>query len=161
MCKNHDMKKIIPISLLMATLFALSCSTPSESHPPAVASESPAPPKANPTVLEGAWHGRDVTPGHEGPASMTVSGQSLEFHGGDANDWLKATFTLREDTLPKQWIGMVTDGPTPENIGKKIYAIYKIENGALTIAGHGPGDSDIPSAFDDPNSRQFVLKHDQ
>ena len=74
---------------------------------------------------------------------------------------MKGTFTLREDTNPKQWVGIVTECAAPEAVGKKCYAIYKIEDGTLTITGNAPGVSDIPSAFDAPGSREFVFKHDQ
>jgi uncharacterized protein (TIGR03067 family) len=88
-----------------------------------------------------------------------VSGQSLEFHGADANDWLKATFALREDTKPKEWVGTITDCAQAEYIGKKSYAIYTLENGTLTIAGNEPGNTDIPTTFDAAGTRVFVFKH--
>jgi uncharacterized protein (TIGR03067 family) len=154
------MKKIILIALSIAAIFVSGCSTHSASSSAAVAPENSAPPKATSTAFEGAWKGREVTPGREGPASISISGQTLEFHGADADDWLKGTFTVREDTNPKRWVGTVTECAAPEYVGKKCYAIYKIEDGTLTIAGNQPGDSIIPSAFDAPGSRQFVLKHD-
>jgi uncharacterized protein (TIGR03067 family) len=155
------MKHMILISLSVAALFASGCSTPPESNSAAVASESPTPPKTNLTVLEGSWKGRDVTPGQEGPASLTVSGQTLEFHGADANDWMKGTFTLREDANPKQFVGIVTECAAPEKVGQKAYAIYKIEDGTLTISGNQLGDPNFPLAFDVPGCRQLVFKHDQ
>jgi uncharacterized protein (TIGR03067 family) len=155
------MTKMILIPPCIAALFASGCSTPSASNRPAATSESPAPPKTNPTSLEGSWHGQNVTPGQQGQASLTFSGQNLEFHGVDANDWVKGTFTHKEDASPKQWIGIITDGPTPEDVGKKVCAIYKIEDGTLTISGNAPGDPNFPAAFDAPDARQFVFKHDQ
>ena len=146
---------MILIALCIAAIFASGCSTPSESKSAAVASESPTSPKPNSTVFEGSWNGR------EGPASLIVSGQTLEFHGADADDWIKGTFTLREDINPKQWVGTVTECAAPEVIGKKCYAIYKIEDGALTISGNQPGDSNIPQAFDAPGSREVIFKHGQ
>jgi uncharacterized protein (TIGR03067 family) len=159
--KNHDMKRMIVIHLSIAALFASGCSTPPESNSPAVASENSTPPKTYSTVVDGSWHGREVTPGREGPASLTISGQTLEFHGADANDWLKGTFTLRDDTHPKQFVGVVTECAQPEYVGKKCCAIYKLEDGTLTATGNEPGDSNIPSAFDAAGSRQFVFKHEQ
>jgi uncharacterized protein (TIGR03067 family) len=159
--KNYDMKKTILIPLSLAALLAWGCSTPSKSNPAAAAPESPAAPKTDSTVFEGSWKGREVTPGREGPASLAVSGQTVEFHGANANDWLKGTFTLREDTNPKQFVGVVTECAVPEYVGQKCYAIFKIEDGALTVAGNEPGVANMPSAFDAPGSRQFVFKHDQ
>jgi uncharacterized protein (TIGR03067 family) len=85
----------------------------------------------------------------------------LEFHGAYANDWLKGTFTLREDTNPKQFVGVVTECAGPEYVGRNCYAIYKLEDGTLTVAGNEPGVSGFPSAFDASGSRQFVFKHNQ
>jgi uncharacterized protein (TIGR03067 family) len=154
------MKRVILIPLSVAALFASGCSTSSESHSSAVASASATTPKANPTVLEGSWHGHETTPGQQGTASLIVSGQSLEFHGAAGNDWLKATFALREDANPKEWVGTITDCANAEYVGKKAYAIYSLENGTLTIAGNEPGNTDIPATFDASGSRGFVFKHD-
>jgi uncharacterized protein (TIGR03067 family) len=155
------MQKVILIPLSIAAIFVSGCSTPSESKSAAAASESSTPPKAALTAFEGSWTGHDVTPGQEGTDSLTVSGENFDFHGADANDWLKGTFTLREDTNPKQWVGIVTDCASQEYIGKKCIAIYRIENGTLTVAGYSPGDPNIPPAFDAPNTRQIVFKHNQ
>jgi uncharacterized protein (TIGR03067 family) len=159
------MKRIILFSLSVAALFVSGCSTPSASNsastPPAAAPESPAPAKAAPTAFEGSWKGREATPGREGPASLAVSGQSLEFHGAEANDWLKGTFTLREDTNPKLCIGIITDCSDAQYVGKKFYAIYRIEDGTMTISGNEPGNTDIPSTFDAPGTREIIFKHDQ
>ena len=155
------MRKLILISISVAALFASGCSTPSQTNPAAAPSESPAPPKAMATAFEGSWKGRDVTPGHEGPASLVVSGGNLEFHGADSDDWLKGTFTLHQETDPKQFVGVVTECASADNIGKKAYAIYKIEDGTLTITGTDLGDPNFPSSFDAPGTRQLVFKHSQ
>jgi uncharacterized protein (TIGR03067 family) len=143
---NHAMKRMILVPLSVATIFASGCSTTT---------------KTNSTVFEGSWTGHDVGAGHEGNASLLVSGHTLEFHGADPNDWLKATFTLRDDTNPRQCNGVVIECPQADYVGKNFYSIYKIENGALTVAGNEPGDTNIPSTFDTPGTRQIVFKHDQ
>lgn len=148
------MKRLILIPLSIAAIFASGCSTPSEPKPPAAASESSTPLKTAVTTIEGSWNGREVTPDHEGPASLTFSGQKLEFHGANANDWAKGTFTLQEDATPKQLVGVVTESSSGDNVGLKTYAIYKIEDGTLTLSG----GTNFPSAFDAPGCRQFVLK---
>jgi len=104
---------MILLSVSLALIFASGCSTPT---------------KTNSTVFEGSWTGRDVTPGREGTASLLVSGHTLEFHGAEANDWLKGTFTLHEDTNPKQLTGIVTECPAQDYVGKNVCAIYKIED---------------------------------
>ena len=102
-----------------------------------------------------------MTPGREGPASLLVSGHTLEFHGAASDDWLKGTFTLHEETNPRQLTGTVTECAAADYVGKGVYSIFKIEDGALTLAGNEPGDTNIPSAFDASGTRQFVFKHDQ
>jgi len=140
------MKKVILISLSIAAIFASGCSTPT---------------KSNSTVFEGSWTGRDVTPGREGPASLLVSGDTLEFHGADPTDWLKATFTLHDDTNPKQCDGVVIECPEHDYVGKNFYSIYKIEDGILAVAGNEPGNTNIPSTFDAPGTRQIIFKREQ
>ena len=155
------MKTTILLPLSLAVILAAGCSTPSTSTSAPATKESSVTPKANPTAFQGAWKGREVTADHEGPASLTVTGQALEFHGADPSDWVKGTYTLREDTAPKQLIGTVTECDSADVIGKKVYAIYKIENCTLTITGNGPGDPNFPTAFDASGSRQFVFKQAQ
>jgi len=134
------MKKTILVSLSALAIIAAGCSTRSESSPAPVAAANQPPPKANATPLEGKWVGREVTPGHEAPVSITFSGQTLEFHGADTDDWAKGTFTFREDTSPKQLVGLITDRAAPDIIGKRSNSIFKIEADTLTLSGNGPGD---------------------
>ena len=155
------MKTTVLLPLSLAIILAAGCSTPSTPQSAPAPQESSAAPKANPTAFEGTWKGREVTTDHEGAASLTFSGQTLTFHGADPSDWVKGTFTLREDTTPKQLIGTVTESDSPDIIGKKVCAIYKMEDGTLTITGNEPDDPNFPAAFDASGSRQFVLKHAQ
>jgi uncharacterized protein (TIGR03067 family) len=155
------MKMLFLIPFAIAALFESGCSTPSQSNPPPAPSESAAPAKTMATAFEGSWKGRDVTPGNEGTVSLIVSGQNLEFHGSQPDDWLKGTFTLHEDANPKQLVGVVTDCASADNVGKKIHAIYKIEDGTMTISGSGLDDPNFPSSFDAPGTRQLVFKHTQ
>ncbi len=157
------MKRIILITLSAAVLIAAGCSTTSGSHSTSIDAEPAIVPQATAkgTVLEGSWHGHETTPGREqGLASLVVTGQSLEFHGPAGDDWLKATFALREDKYPKEWVGTITDCGDTQYIGKKAYAIYNLEKGTLNIAGNAPGDSDVPTTFYDPGARSFVFHHD-
>lgn len=109
-------------------------------------------------ALQGTWKGQEIGVNAERPASLVLSGANLEFHGADAGDWCKGTFSLREDTNPKQMIGVITDAPDLQYVGKTVNAIYRIKDGALTIAGNAPGNPAPPAAFDAPDARQFVFK---
>lgn len=150
--------KMTILPFFIAVLFAAGCSTPVKSNSFTTPAQGSAPSKACSTGLEGQWHGNEVTPGQQGSASLTFSDQSMEFHGADANDWCKGTFILRENTDPKQLVGTITDCPSAEMVGKTVYAIYKIQNGTLTISGNAPGDPNIPAAFDAPGTRQFIFE---
>ena len=112
--------------------------------------------------LQGTWSGHEVS-ANAGPGacSMIIQGNKLEFHGADPREWYKATFTLREDTTPKQETAVITDCPFPQYVGKTDHAIYEVQNGTLTFAGNEPGDPAVPTSFDDPNSRKFVFTKNQ
>jgi hypothetical protein len=42
-------------------------------------------------------------------------------------------------------------------IGKTACAIYRVEGGTLTLTGNEPGNPEMPSGFDAPGARHFVL----
>jgi uncharacterized protein (TIGR03067 family) len=109
-------------------------------------------------TLQGTWKGHEGGANPERSVSLVLSGANLEFHGADPNDWCKGTFSLRENTNPKQLIGVITDAPDLQVVGKTVNAIYRIEDGVLTIAGNAPGSPAPPAAFDAPDARQLVLQ---
>ena len=69
-------------------------------------------------VLHGTWSGKEVGAEIQGSPSLTFEGTKLEFHGANTQEWYKATFTLREDTIPKQLEAVVTECPAPQYVGK-------------------------------------------
>jgi hypothetical protein len=79
----------------------------------------------------------------------------LEFHGADANDWLKGTFSLRENTTPRQLEGVVTDAASAQYIGKVVHVIYKIEGGTLHADRKRAGQSGSAAELQRPR-----LAHD-
>jgi uncharacterized protein (TIGR03067 family) len=98
--------------------------------------------------LQGTWEG--VMVGHEknGTITITITGNSLRFYR-DTNFWFKTTFTLPVGTDPKQLHATIKDSaPGQENsVGEVVVAIYKIENGTLTLAALGDGDDETPKSF--------------
>ena len=95
----------------------------------------------------------------EHQCSLVFSGGAYAFRDEvDTNVWYKGTFTLREDTTPRQFIGVVSECPFPQYVGKTSMAIYRLESGTLTIAGHEPGITAAPSAFDAPDAACMELK---
>jgi hypothetical protein len=141
------MKSSILLLLPVLAALASGCATAPKTAPSA-------------TELEGVWNGQELTPGREGPASLTISGQNLTFHGVEENDWIKGAFTIRQDVTPNQLIGAVKECPVPEYVGDKCYAIFKLENGSLTVTGNELGALTFPPAFNTPGMREFVFKRE-
>ena len=115
--------------------------------------------QADATVLQGTWTGQENN-GAAGSSTLTIVGSNLEFRGANPNEWYKATFSLREDTTPKQLITVVTDCPAPQYRGKTSYGIYQIQGGTLTLVAHEPGKPAPPTSFNACDSRKFAFtKH--
>jgi uncharacterized protein (TIGR03067 family) len=113
-------------------------------------------PKPDAKVVQGTWKGQEANA--PGSASLVMTGTNLEFHGANPQEWYKGTFTLREDTNPKQMIVVITECPEPKYVGKTACAIYQIQDGVITFAGHEPGDTNVPATFDGPTVRKIVFK---
>jgi uncharacterized protein (TIGR03067 family) len=112
-------------------------------------------------TLQGAWKGRVIpgSPGHE--CSFLFSGKNYGFRDDtDTNVWYKGTFSLREDTTPRQFIALIGGCPFPQYVGKTALAIYQIEDGTLTITGNEPGKLAAPLAFDAPDAARMELKRE-
>jgi uncharacterized protein (TIGR03067 family) len=92
-----------------------------------------------------------------GSPSLVLEGAKLEFHGANTNEWYRATFSLREDTTPRQLEAVVTECPFPKYVGKTVHGIYTMEGGRLTFAANEPGNPLVPSSFDAKGSRKFVF----
>jgi uncharacterized protein (TIGR03067 family) len=114
--------------------------------------------KSDTSVLQGTWKGQETGRPAEGTCYLIISGNTLEFRGADSNEWYKGTFTLRESANPKQLVGVISECPAPQYVGKTVYGIYRIEEGTLTLTGNEPGNPELPNRFEAPGSRTFVLK---
>jgi uncharacterized protein (TIGR03067 family) len=136
------MKNTLMIVLCSVGILASGCS---KSHTP------------DSSTLHGTWSGQEVGAETQGSPSLTFEGTTLEFHGANPQEWYKATFTLREDTTPKQLEAVVTECPVPKYVGKTAHAIYKIENGKFTLTGNEPGNPAVPTSFDAKGARQIVF----
>jgi uncharacterized protein (TIGR03067 family) len=111
--------------------------------------------KSDSATLKGAWLGQEN--GKPG-ASLVLASGNLEFHGADPKEWYKGTYTLHEDTTPKQMIIVITDCAFPQYVGKTANAIYQVQDGVLTIAANEPGNAAIPAGFNAPGVRQMTFK---
>jgi uncharacterized protein (TIGR03067 family) len=136
------MKNALMIALCSVGILAFGCT---KSHTP------------NANTLHGTWRGQEVGGKAQGSPSLTFEGTTLEFHGANPQEWYKGTFTLREGTTPKQLDAVVTECPFPKYVGKTVHAIYKIEDGKLTLTGNEPGNPAVPASFDAQGSRQIVF----
>ena len=98
--------------------------------------------------LQGSWEG--ILEGHEtqGTVSITITGNALHFQGLKPTERYDATFTLPAGTDPQQLHATIKDGPVPRDIGKVVFAIFKIENGTLTLAGIPATLAGIPATAD-------------
>ena len=81
--------------------------------------------------------------------TITITGNSLHFHR-DANFWFKTTFTQPAGTDPKRLQATIKESAGgPETfVGKVVVAIYKIEDGKLTLIALGDGDEETPKSFE-------------
>lgn len=74
--------------------------------------------------------------------TVTVTGHSFHFHR-DTNFWFETTIALPLGTNPQQLHATIKDCPPPQSssLGKVVVAIFKIEDGALTLATGGPDEA--------------------
>ena len=114
--------------------------------------------KSDSATLQGTWQGTEIGGKTEGACYIAFSGNNVDYRGADTNDWCKGTFTLREDTDPKQIVCVTTACSYPPDIGQTIHAIYRIEAGTLKVTGNAPGNPDVPSGFEAPGARQFEFR---
>ena len=79
--------------------------------------------------------------------TITITGNSFHFHR-DSKFWFATTITLPPDTHPRQLRATIKDcAPGQESsVGKVVVAIFKIEDGLLTLAARG--DEEAPKSFE-------------
>ena len=130
--------------------------------------------KANPPTaaelqrLQGTWEGFALgqeTPG--GPfvksadtITITVTGNSFHFHR-DTNFWFETTITLPAGTDPQQLHATIKGNAATQGsnaIGKVVVAIFKIEDGTLTLAARGDGSEETPISFEDEKVTRYELR---
>ena len=119
------------LALSLAALFTACQSTPTRTA-------------AELKRLQGYWEGE----GAGGKCFITIMGNSLHYRVG--TNWYKTTFTLPPGTDPQQLHATIKDCAPPTNnaVGKVVFAIFKIEDGTLTLAARGDGAEDMPKSFE-------------
>ena len=95
---------------------------------------------------------------NDGKITITITGNSLHFHR-DTNFWFDTTITLPAGTDPKQLYATIKGCPPSQasSIGKVVGAIFKIEDGTLTLADYAMS-GEPPKTFADATSRYVVKK---
>ena len=144
------MKNTLTIVLCSVGILASGCSKSNTQN-------AGIPQKPDSVVLQGTWSGQEVGAKAQGSPTLILDGTKCEFHGANPQEWYKATYSLREDTTPKQLEAVITECPAPQYVGKTAHAIYKIEDGKLTLTGNEPGNQDMPASFDAKGARQIVF----
>src|SRR5215216_27450 len=159
------LRHIITIVCIVATFMANA----GEQIPAKAKGATNQPTAAELQLLQGTWEGFSLnreTP--DGPIvkgtntiTVTVTGNSLHFHR-DTNFWWKTTITLPADTNPRQLHATIKDchdcPPQQENsAGTVVVAIFKIEDGTLTLAT-GNGDGEAPKSFEAAPNRYELRK---
>jgi len=96
--------------------------------------------------LQGTWEGFMVG-SEDRKITITITGNSLHFRR-DTDFWFKTTFTLPPGTYPQQLHATIKDCAEPcDDIGKVVFAIFKIEDGTLTLAGIQASAVEPPKTF--------------
>jgi len=140
------------LALSLTALFTACPSTPAQT---AAEPSTPTPIAAELKPLQGYWEGE----GAGGKCSITITGNSLHYRAG--TNWWKTTFTLPAGTDPQQLHATIKESSPPTNgIGQVVFAIFKIEDGTLTIVTFVEDDvSDKPAkTFANASSRYSVKK---
>ena len=100
---------------------------------------------------EGVWEGVVADDKSHEKITITITGNSFHFHR-DTNFWFDTTITLPAGTDPKQLHATIKGCPPAQadSIGKVVGAIFKIEDGTLTLATGGRDSSPegTPKSFE-------------
>lgn len=138
---------------MRTTLLVLTCGA-------AILAAGCSPPrKSDSTIIQGAWEGRVLQGNPQHQCSFVVSGRNYEFRDEtDTSVWYRGTFSLREDTQPRQFIAVISECPFRQYVGKTSMAVYRMNGDTLTIAANEPGISEAPNSFDATGAFRMELK---
>jgi hypothetical protein len=114
---------------------------------------TPTPIAADLKPLQGTWEGE----GAGGKCSIIITGNSLYYR--NSAGWFRTTFTLPVGTDPPQLHATIKacSPPSTNAIGTVVFAIFKIEDGTLTLAEDDMSDQP-PKTFASASSRYSVRK---
>ncbi len=100
-------------------------------------------------LLQGTWEGVVAGDLSFRKITIAITGNSLHFHR-DPNFWFETTIALQADTDPKQLHATIKGSPPSQasSIGQVVGAIFKVENGTLTLVTGGDGPGETPGSFE-------------
>src|SRR4051812_11149628 len=106
--------------------------------------------------LQGTWEGVLVGDKARQKITITITGNSLHFHR-DTNFWFETTITLPAGTDPKQLHATIKGCPPSQadSIGKVVGAIFRINDGTLTLATYAMSD-EPPRSFEDAEDKRLI-----
>ena len=141
------------LGALIGSLAVVAAACTSRATQPGARSGGPAPGDEALKALQGHWEGE----GAGGKCSITIEGDSLLYR--NAQGWFKTTFTLPAGAGPRQLHATIKEcsPPSDSSIGTVVHAIYKIEDGTLTLADFDPAGGP-PKSFDAASNRYVVKK---
>jgi uncharacterized protein (TIGR03067 family) len=99
--------------------------------------------------LQGSWEGVLVGMEKDGKITMTITGNSLHYHGLNTNEVYDATFTLPAETNPDQLRATITSAVHTNTLGVVVRAIFKTGHGNLTLAINQDPEQEPPKSFGD------------
>jgi len=100
-------------------------------------------------LLQGTWEGVLVDDKAHQKITITITGNSLHFHR-DTNFWFETTITLPAGKGLRQLHATIKDCAAGQesSVGKVVVAMYKIEDGTLTLVALGDDDEERPKSFE-------------
>jgi uncharacterized protein (TIGR03067 family) len=142
------------LGALALSLAALFTGCPSKPTKSAAESGTPKPLTEELKSLQGHWEGE----GAGGKCSVTIAGNSLHYR--NSAGWYKTEFILPAGTDPQQLHATIKECSPPSShaIGTVVFAIFKIEDGTLTLATRGGGAEGKPTSFDDEGVSRYELR---
>lgn len=120
---------------------------------------------ADADTIQGTWKGQELRAGQVTYSWLSIVGRELEFRSADRKEWYQGTFSLQENTDPKQLTAVIIQCPEPQLVGQSVAAIYKLEtdaegHGRLVITGNAPGNPQRPTGLGDRQARQIIFTRD-
>ena len=150
------MNLLLPITVLVSLVAALEANTDKQAIP---SSQGAAKQGINTELklkrLQGTWEGVQV--GEDAKITIVIQGVTLHFHR-DKNFWFKTTITLPETKEPKQLHATINDCAEKGSIGELVKAVYKIEDGKLTLATIGDHAEEVPVEIFETAGTRYELQ---